>query len=316
MNRRCWIWPAILAAGLLVSTLASAAGPAYNDPLGRFSVAIQPGWSLNPVHPDDSIVEFLKARDRFRVLTLPRSQQDALSEAHEFLSGEGANAVLQQSDTDSSVRAVYSSDGMNVMISVTCTDKSAFVLQYLSRATIDRSAFDRLTAGFVARAEAPFGPDPSLWETTAPHLHRDPRGRFTFSHPPFWVLTALNTTNGDATYTTRFEEIGGAGDFAIHIYPGVMGDLLKHMAGWTDSLARDAKHPGFEVSGEPQLMQLGGVPIALSGAEYGPEGARRILKLMLATCRGTNYSVVLDYRGEGAETIDSRLWGLLKSLRF
>jgi hypothetical protein len=37
---------------------------------------------------------------------------------------------------------------------------------------------------------------------------------------------------------------------------------------------------------------------------------------MLATNRGTNCSIVLDYRGDGAENKDDRLWGLIKSMRF
>lgn len=316
MRRRCRIGLAMVSLCLIVSAFgADAAGPEYRDPLGRFIVAIQPGWSLNPVYPDSFTVEFLKARDRFRVRTTIPSRGDALAEIQSYLQGEKAGAEAK-TDPDGTAWAAYSTAGRNVMVRVICREDAVFTLIYTSPAAIARSVFDSLTGSFRPLDDGLPHPDAGLWERALPELHRDPRGRFTFSHPPFWVLTVLNSTRGDGTYTTRFDELGGLGHIRVSVYPGIMGDLHRHMLGWIDALQVDPQFPGMKAMGEPQLTSLGGVPAALGSAEYGTEGSARSLRLMLATHKGTNYSVMLDYCSEGAALVDSRLWGLMKSLRF
>lgn len=318
MQKRLVVYTVFFAIILIVAAysgnIAAAAG-VYTDPLGRFSVGIQAGWILNRTYPDSSTTQFSKGTERFEIRTAEMTQTDPIAQARMFFGGNGL--AVFETGADGLIYAAYSENSRIFYSVFVFQDSIAFML--LHSAPVGFAAGETVARQWLADFHAAIGashvPLPEHWVTVEPVLHRDPRGKFAISLPGFWVPTAINETIGDALYTTTFAELGGNGEMYVKAYPGYMGDLIKHMNGWMESLTADPRYPGFAVLDSVQTAMLGSVPASFGFAEYG-EGLNRVaVYLMLTTYKGTNYSVILKYNGHTAGLYEARLLGLLKSMR-
>lgn len=315
MNRRARY---LLFVGVIVigaSAFWATAASVYHDPLGRFTLAVPPGWTLNPISPDAMTTEFTKGLDRLSVCLVRQIAPDAAGEADRFAREAGSENPTVTPADPGNVRLSYSVGKTDSVAQVICRDGLTFVLRLTSPAPLrNPGALDPWLKAFQITPGTSIGPSLRHWTEGVPILYRDPRGKFTASIPPFWVLTVRNRTQGDASYTTRFEEMGGNGSLEVVVYPGRMGDLMKHMAGWTDSLARDSKYPGLKVLSGPGIVTLGKTPAGMAQAEYDGTAGRRNLRLILATLNGTNCMVMLDYGASEASTFDGQLSMLIRSV--
>lgn len=306
----------IFAAGLSLG-VAAATPKTYNDPLGRYEVAIPQGWAQNPVYPDANTVEFIKGSERLSVRLFSATGTDSSEEAQAEAAKIGVAAPKITPNADGSVRIDFKNGTRQGHLWVMKKDDRVVAFCHTAPASVRvADAVAKWVCGYKAAAGAPLVPEARHWQTVLPVLHRDPRGKFSLSRPAFWVLTGLNATIGDRVYTTRFEELGGNGMVTAKVYPGVMGDLTKHMNGWMESLSGDPQYAGLVKLQEPGLITLGGVPAVIGNARYASGSESWNLRLLLATRNGTNYAVMLQYRFDEAAAIDSRLWGLLKGFRF
>ncbi|MGI5854157.1 MAG: hypothetical protein ACOX8I_07550 [Bacillota bacterium] len=318
MHKRLVAHILLLAVMFMVAAFSgnvTAASGTYNDPLGRFSVGIPTGWILNRTYPDGFTVLFAKGTERFEIQTAEMTQTDPIAKAKMFF---GANSpTVFNTGADGLLYTAYSESGRSFYCVFVFQDNIGFMLRHSAPVgfTAGETVARQWLAGFNAAANASNVPQPEHWLTVEPVLHKDPRGKFTISLPGFWVPTAINETIGDAVYTTTFAELGGNGDICIKVYPGYMGDLVKHMNGWLDSLATDPQYPGFAVSDQVQTAMLGSVPASFGFADFGIGSKRTSVILMLTTNKGTNYSVFLKYNGQNAGLYQMRLLGLLKSMR-
>lgn len=308
----------ILALAIGLSFGAAAAAPRlYNDPISRYTVTIPQGWAQNPVYPDADTVEFIKGSERFSIRLFRSTGADSSEEARIEASRIGIAVPKVTPNADGSVRLDFKNATRQGHLWVMKKDDRVVAFCHTAPASVRvPDAVAKWVCGYKATPGASLVPEARHWQTVQPVLHRDPRGKFSLSRPAFWVLTGLNATVGDRVYTTRFEELGGNGVVIVKVYPGVMGDLTKHMNGWIDSLAGDPQYGGLSKLQEPALITLGNVPVATGNVRFGPENSSWNLRLLLATHKGTNYSVMLQYRLEASASVDSRLWGLLKGLRF
>lgn len=318
MQKKLAIYTVVLATILMVAAYSgnvSAAAGTYTDPLGRFTAGIQTGWTLDRIYPDSTTVQFSKGTERFEIRTAELTQTDPIAQARLFFNGNGP--AVFDTDADGLLYAAYSENSRIYYCVFVFQDSIVFMLRH--SAPIGFAAGETVVrqwlANFQAEPWASHVPLPDHWVTVEPFLHRDPRGKFTISLPGFWVPTAINESIGDAVYTTTFVELGGNGSISIRVYPGRMGDLVKHMNGWTESLAADPRYPGFVVLDSVETATLGSVPASFGSAEYGDGLNRTTVRLMLATQNGTNYSVILKYNGHMAGLYETRLIGLLKSMR-
>lgn len=318
MQKRLAVYTVFFATFLMVAAFSaniSAAAGTYTDPLGRFAAGIQTGWILNRIYPDSATVQFSKGTERLEIRTAEMTQTDPIAQARLFFKGNGP--VVFNTGADGLLYATYSENSRIFYCVFLFQDSIGFMLQH--SAPVGFAAGETIArqwlADFHAAPGASHVPLPEHWVTVEPFLHRDPRGKFTISLPGFWVPTGINETIGDAVYTTTFAELGGNGEIIIKAYPGYMGDLVKHMNGWAESLAADPRYPGFVVVDPVVTAMLGSVPASFGSAEYGDGMNRTVVRLMLATRNGTNYSVVLKYNGHAAGLYETRLNGLLKSMR-
>ena len=243
---------------------------------------------------------------------------DPIAQARFFFGGNSpASPAVFETGPDGLIYAAYSENSRNFYCVFVFQDSIAFMLRHSAPAGFasGETVARQWLADFHAATGAFHVPMPEHWVTVQPVLHRDPRGKFTISLPGFWVPTAINETIGDGLYTTTFGELGGNGELSIKAYPGYMGDLIKHMNGWMESLTADPRYPGFVVLSAVETAMLGSVPASFGFAEYGEGMNRMAVYLMLTTNKGANYSVILKYNGHTASLYEARLLGLLKSMR-